>query len=357
MPETRITPLTFVRRERILPARGEVLVRLGDLVGPADVVACCQVPGSVEVVDISRELGLPGDRATRCVRKAVGDVVQPNEVLASHRSLLAPLGPSSTARAGGRIMAVQSGLVLIESAPTTYLLRAHIAGRVASVMPGLGVVIATNAALIQGMWGCGGEAEGVLRVLADEPAKPLRAGSIDLSCRDTIVVGGSGFDEEALYQAVQAGVRGIIAGSLNSDLIPAVIKLPFPVVVTEGFGSCPMSEMAFSLLQANAGREAMLDAGTQPGRGARRPELLIPAQSGDARPAEPLAEPDAMPELRPGMRVRALRAPYLGRIGTVAGLPARALRLESGVRLPVAEVRFDAGQPVLIPLANLELVQ
>jgi hypothetical protein len=59
--ESRITALTTIRRERLLPTPGQVLVEVGEMVGAADVVARCQLPGEVRVIDISRALG-PGSR-------------------------------------------------------------------------------------------------------------------------------------------------------------------------------------------------------------------------------------------------------------------------------------------------------
>jgi hypothetical protein len=60
--------------------------------------------------------------------------------------------------------------------------------------------------------------------------------------------------------------------------------------------------------------------------------------------------------MKAGVQVRALRAPHLGKVGTVVDLPARPQRIESGARLPVAVVDLDDGKQVSIPLANLELI-
>jgi hypothetical protein len=354
LEETRITPLAHLHRERLLPARGEVLVAPGEPVGPADVIARCRLPGGIEVVDVGRALRLPPDRAARCVLKAVGDIVHEKEVLAAHRGVAGRLRPVCRAPVGGRIVAARDGLVLIEAAPTTFELRAHLKGQVARILPGRGAIVDAEGALIQGVWGSGGEAEGLLKLLVDAPDQPLRGQAIDMSCDSAIVVGGSGLDELALDRAVRGRVRAIVVGSLGAHLCPAIGRLPFPVVITEGFGSRPMSGVAFSLLQENAGREAMLDAETRQRWGMRRPEIFISARPGETppeeggRPAEP----------RSGLRVRGMRAPYQGAIGHITGLPRRPLLLESGVRLPVAEVTFaDRAEPVLIPLANLEVIR
>jgi uncharacterized membrane protein YvlD (DUF360 family) len=356
--ETRVTPLTTIRRERLLPARGQVLVQPGELVGPADVVARCQLPGEIRVIDVSRALGVRRELAARYIRKAEGNAVQAGEILAAPGGLLGRLRRACRAPADGQVMTVRSGLVLIEEAATTFELVAHLKGQVANVMPNLGVVISTVGSLIQGVWGSGGEAEGILKVLVDSPQKPLRAHAIDVSCHGTVVVGGRILDEKALEQAVEAKVRGVIAGSVNADLRPLLQSLPFPVMITEGFGSLPISQPIFSLLHSNMGREVMLSADVETRWGARRPELVIPLRAEQTMPKEeagPLA-------LQVGMQVRVLRAPYMGALGTVADLPQLPQTVESGARLRVAEVNLGNGATdtivaVQIPLANLELIR
>jgi hypothetical protein len=349
---SRITALTTVRRERLLPAPGQVLVGPGEKVGPADVVARCQLPGEIRVLDVCRTLGIPRRRAAKYIRKSAGDTVQVDDLLAAPRGLLGRLRRGCRSPVEGQVIEVRDGLILIESAATTLELRAHIRGEVVNVMPNRGVVIAVSGALIQGMWGSGGEAEGVLKTLVDNPEKPLRTRAIDVSCHGTIVVGGRILDEAVLAQAVEARVRGIIVGGMDADLCQNLGSLPFPVLLTEGFGPLPMSQPVFELLKDNAGREALLSADTRTRRDARRPEVLIPLPNGHDGSEE---RPGSLP-LTTGVRVRALRAPHLGRVGTVIDLPVQPRRIESGARVPVAVVDVDNGGQASIPVANLELI-
>jgi len=352
-PESRITPLTVIRRERLLPVQGQVLVHPGETVGPADVVARCQVPGTMRVIDVSRQLRIRRDRVAGAIRKAPGDMVQANEVVAAPGGLFGRLRRACRSPVDGEVIEVRDGLVLIEEAGTPLELRAHLKGQVTNVMPNRGVVISAAGALIQGVWGNGGEAEGVLKLLVDGPQKPLRNRSIDVSCHGTVIVGGRLADEKALEQAAEAQVRGVIVGSVNAELCPLLKSLPFPVLVTEGFGAMPMSDPVFALLHANMGREAMVSADTRTRWGARRPEVLIPLRAEDEKPAE---EPGPR-LLQVGDRVRILRAPYVGSVGTVRDLPALPQALESGARLPVALVDLAQEQAVAIPLVNLELIR
>jgi hypothetical protein len=297
-------------------------------------------------------LGIRRERAAKYVRKEVGDTVQANDVLAAPRGPFSRLRKSCRSPIDGQIGEIRGNLILVESPATTFELRAHIMGRVTHVMPNRGVVISASGTLIQGVWGSGGEAGGVLKMLVDSPQKPLRSRAIDVSCHGTVVVGGWILDQGVVEQAVEAKVRGIIAGGVSSDLCSLLESLPFPVLITEGFGALPMSQQAFSLLNANAGREAMLSTDTQTRLGARRPEVLIPLRAEEEMPRE---ESETRP-LKAGDQVRALRAPHLGIVGAVVDLPALPQIVESGARLPVATVELEDEGQVQIPLANLELI-
>jgi hypothetical protein len=351
--ESLIMPLTTIRRERLLPAPGQVLVQPGEMVGPADVVARCQVPGKVHILDASRALRIRRDRVDRYVRKSPGDAVQAQEVIAAPRGLLSRFRRALRCPVDGEVLEVRDGLILVQATSTTYELTAHLKGQVTNIMPQRGVVISAVGALIQGTWGSGGEAEGVLKVLADDPKSPLRAESIDVSCHGTIIVGGYIPDKLALEQAVAAKVRGIIASSVNADLCSAIELLPFPVVITEGFGPLPMSEPVFALLHANLGQQAMLGAETRTRWGARRPEVLIPLRAEAEKPAE---EGKPRP-LQVGDRVRLLRAPHLGTIGQIDELLEHPQPVESGARMPVARVALGEGESVLVPQVNLEAIR
>ena len=350
--EARITALTAIRRERLLPVPGQVLVGLGEMVGSADVVARCQLPGDVQVIDVSRALGVPRERAARYLRKAVGEAVHANDLLAARRGPFGQLGKSCRSPVDGVITEIHGSLILIEAAATTLELRAHLKGQVTNVMPNRGAVVSAVGAVIQGFWGCGGEAEGVLKMLVDNPQKPVRAHAVDVSCHGTVVVGGCLLEDKVLEQATEARVRGMIVGGINSDLYPLLSSLSFPVLITEGFGAPGLSKHVFSLLQTNAGREAMISTDTETRWGAKRPEVLIPLRADEEIPRD---EPSSQP-LRVGDQVRALRAPYLGTMGTVAALPALPKTVESGVRLAIAVVDLEDAQQVQIPLANLERI-
>ncbi len=350
---SRIAPAATIRRQRLLPIAGDVIVEPGDTVEPTDVVARCLLPGALRVVDVSRALRVPRGEAGRWMRKKMGDLVQTDDLLAVRQGVLGR--PLSQCRApfAGRVLAFHDGLVLLETTPVNFDLHACIRGWVDSITPGRGAVISTVGTVVQAAWGCGGIAKGMLRVLVDDPGTVLRDHHIDAACRGAFVVTGQIVHEDVLNRAAELGIGGLIAGSASADLYPRLQRLPYPVLITEGFGPLPLSRLALSLLQWNDGREAMVSTDSQTVQGETRSEVVIPDDQEDP----PLPDEDDPVALKVGMEVRGLRAPHLGAVGIVTSLPASPGVVESGEWLPIAEIKLTAtGETESIPLANLERI-
>jgi hypothetical protein len=58
-----------------------------------------------------------------------------------------------------------------------------------------------------------------------------------------------------------------------------------------------------------------------------------------------------------GTPVRVIRDPHFGLIGVVSGLPAEPQVLGSGSRARVLEVRSESGRRLVVPRANVELIE
>ena len=347
--ETRATPLTTVRRERVLPVPGEITVQLNDQVGAQQVVAQADLPGEFHIVPVARLLHVPASRASRYMRVKPGERVEKGQVIAARVGIAAP---SVKAPIDGLITASGGGRVLIEAETTLLQLRANLSGEVVSLVEGYGVVIETRAALVQGMWGSGGSDFGVLKCLAKAPDERLRAADVDPSCHGAILIGGAELEPGVLDQADQFHVRGIVTGSLSPDQVPHVRDLSFPVVVTEGIGAIPMAGPLYRILATNDGREAAISGDVRPRWGVIRPEVIVPLPAG----ARPQGEPELGAELAVGAQVRILRAPHLGATGEVVRLLDHAHVIQTGARVRGAEVDIGESAPVFVPVANLEIL-
>jgi hypothetical protein len=349
---TQATPRTVIKRERLLPMRGEVLASMGARVEPSDVVARASVGGDLHVVDVGKTLSVKSEDLDQYLLKAVGDTVEEGEAIAAKGRGLIPLRRVCRSPVAGRIVAIGSERVVLESRAETFELHAHFRGTVISVMPSLGVVIETVGALVQGVWGAGGEAQGVLKMLAEDPKENLVAEAMDVGCHGSVIVGGSLIGEKALEIAEQMQVRGIVVGSIGVDLGERASDFPCPVIATEGMGQVPMASVIFELLRSNAGREASISGVTRLRWGTVRPEIIIPLQGrGAALPPQQLGG-----ALEVGAQVRVIRQPYLGSVGQVVSLPSQPRVVDSGARLRGAEVELEGKGRVFVPYANLELI-
>ncbi len=355
-PTSHITLLATLRRERLLPMRGDVVIRPGQRVDSSDVIAQAEKLEYYRLVDLSRLLGVPGDRLGPYLLKQEGDVVKKGEPVARRKTLLGLVDQPVVSPVDGRLALLSEGKALF-AALSPLELRAGLSGEVVNTVPGRGAVIETTGALLEGIWGNGQESFSVLRLLGTTPGAVLPAAGLDLSLSGAIVAAGW-VDETSLFKSLQEiGVRGLILGSAPAEQLPLLRALPFPVMIAEGFHTQGFSEPAYNLLAGNSGREVWLNAQLTNRFTGARPEALILLPS----PSVPPALPPEGNTLAEGKRVRILRGPDRGRIGNIVSLSERAVTLPNGVRAPVAAVALDDTKTgrttVTVPFANLELLE
>ncbi len=344
-----VTNLTKIRRERVLPRPGEVLVDPGDRVECSQVVARASLSSDFRIVAVARLLGISASEAEDCLRIDLGDTVHRGDTIAKRRGFL---GRSVESPIDGVMTAIGGGRVLLEAQPTPFELHAYISGTVLRVTNDQRVFIETAGALIEAAWGSGGESIGVLKSMTRGPKDPLQVRAVDPSCHGSVLVVGTILDSEALMRAQDVEVRGIVVGSLSPKLIPTVEQLPFPVIVVDGLGDLPMMEDAFALLKEHEGREASISGQTKVRSASKRPEIII-SMPNKKPPEDEIA---SYGELTKGARVRIARAPHLGSVGTITDIPQYARRIATGARAYCAEVDIGQGESIFVPLVNLEIL-
>lgn len=356
LPTTsHVTLLATLRRERLLPLAGTVVVQARQRVEPTDVVAHALLAERHHLVDVARALGLPDDKADSALVKHDGDAVKAGEPIAVRKTGLGLMRRAARSPVEGRLVVAAGGKALLAAISAPFELRAAIPGLVVTILQSQGVVIETTGALLEGIWGNGKEDTALLRVLGDQPRAALTVNLVSMEQRGAILVAGTLADPAALKQLGDVGVRGLLVGSLAAGLLPAAQKAGFPVVVAEGFGARGFSAPAFTLLQSNAGRQAWLNAQPADPFMGRRPELIIPLPG----PSTPPLQPVNGETLAVGRRVRVVRGPEAGQVGIVTDLSARPLVTPSGLRVAVASVALEgAPEPAArIAFPNLEILE
>lgn len=349
---TRVVPNMLIRRERLLPLRGEVLVTTGQRVQPSNIIARTIVPSGIHLLNAAKALAVDSTDFSRHMRVGIGDRVAEGDVLAGGGGVSRFFGRAYRSPIGGVVAGTSNGRVLIQSSSSTLELAAHYRGTVINVMSGLGAIIEIRGALVQGVWGSDKEGFGVLKLVVDDPAKAIDPKAIDVTCRGTVLAGAFSVSEEALYRAQQMEIQGIVVGGLDTRLQDLVHSMPFPVVVTEGMGRFAICRPIFDLLQAYEGQEASIRGTIEARGGAVRPEIIIYVPRTDEG-----AEPEARPKLllERGSQVRIVRGPHMGETGEVVDCPLHARQLPTGASGRGVEVRLESGEEVLVAQSNVEL--
>ncbi len=349
---TRVVPNMVMRRERMLPVRGDVYVEAGARVEPSDIIASASLPSVAHLLNVARALSLNDEELASSLRVSVGDLVAEGDVLAVGGGPSRLFSRSYRSPVKGVLAAISNGRLIVLSSRTTVELEAHYKGTVMNVMSALGAIIEMNGALIQGVWGSGKEGFGVLKVIVSDPAQSIDPEAIDVTCRGTVLVVGASVGEEALYRAQEMDVKAMVVGGLDAGLRELASSMPFPVVVTEGMGKFTISAPIFDVLKLHEGQEVSVRGTVQARGGAVRPEVVIyvPQVTG-----EPVAESRPEFRLQEGSEVRIVRGTRLGKTGRVVGFPSDALEVETGSSLKSVALRIEGGEEVLAVRANVEL--
>jgi hypothetical protein len=367
-PGLRVSERDIVLKDRRLPLEGEVLVEVGARVSATDVVARTDLPGKIYPANVANQLGVDSGRLKQFMLKDIGDSVVEDEIIAKTPGFFGLFISEAKAISSGTIESISTvtGQVIIQAHPIPVEVDAYIAGTVVEVIPGEGCLVQSAAALVQGIFGLGGEVRGPLRMVARARTSILVASDITADMKDHIIVGGAHIGLDALQKAVDVGVAGIVTGGFDYDDIKELLgyevgvaitggeDLGLTLVVTEGFGGIDMAPATFELLRRKEGAQASINGATQIRAGVIRPEVIVTFDEQGSSEKYVPPEPEG---IALGDTVRGIRAPYFGRIGKVSGLPVDLKTMESETRVRVLEVEFDDGSVVQMPRANVESIE
>jgi hypothetical protein len=370
-PGLKVTDLMTVVKKRILPLKGQVVVKKGDIVSSDTVVARTELPGIVEPVNVANILGVPPQDVPESMLKKVGDRVQEGEMIAKSKSFFGLFSASAKAKISGTVENISSitGQVLLRGAPVPIEVKAYLNGIVTNVFESEGVEVTTKGSFVQGIFGIGPETHGPIKMLSKNNKEILTEKEFDSSCKGQVVVGGSMITAAGLRRAIEVGAVGIVVGGFNDkdlrdflgyDLGVAITgneDKGVTLVVTEGFGEIMMAQKTFDLLCRHEGQEACINGATQIRAGVIRPEVVIPKIDTLSQVGKEKVVQEENLGLTIGSPVRVIRQPYFGKLGKVSDLPSKLQMLESESKARVLEVEFEDGKKSIIPRANVEMIE
>jgi hypothetical protein len=365
-----VTDSIILKKERILPLKGKVLVKKGDKVKAEDVVAETLLPGKVVPFNLANKLGVTPAQLVNFIKIEVGQQITKETILAETKGLFGTGLFKNEVRSPveGEVENISSvtGQILLREPRVPVQVKAFIDGIVTDVIEDEGVIIENKSAYIQGIFGIGGETIGEIKVMVKSPADQINPQQIDQSCQGKIIVSGSFITYDAIEAARKNGVKAIITGGIDDQDIKKLLghdigvaitgheNIGLTIVCTEGFGKIDMAKKTFELLKKFDGHKTSIHGKTQIRAGVIRPEIIIPL---DFDEKELVSKEATMPVLEPGTLIRVIRQPNFGKIAKVISLPEELTKVESETLVRVLEAQFEDGTKMIIPRANVEVIE
>jgi len=372
-PGLRVTRQAEIEKERILPLKGNVEVKVGDHVTADTIVAKTELPGSVTIVNVMGLLGSEADEVPELMLKQPGEKIKKDEVIAETKPLL-PFLKFLVSRVKSPIdgsvekVSEVTGQVILREPPQPVIVKAYVDGIVTEVFPDEGVKVKATATFIQGIFGVGGETSGDIVVAVDNPGEELLPEHIKPEHKGKVVVGGSYISIETIRKGIDAGLAGIISAGMGDrdlkellgyDLGVAITgheDIGTTLVITEGFGRIDMAHRTFALLKEREGLRASISGATQIRAGVIRPEIII-ALPENLISTEEEAATKAEDGVKGGDPVRIIREPNFGKLGKVKRLIPELMVMESETKVRVMEVTLADGTDFIVPRANVEIIE
>ena len=367
-PGLKVLNYTKLKKDRRLPIKGEVCKETGESVEANEIVAKTNLPGNVHMVKVANILNISPADIKDVLLVNEGDSVLKGDILAQNSGIFGLFKSEVRSPIAGTVESISdvTGQIVMRDQPLPVEVDAYVAGVVDSIIEDEGVVIESNVALIQGIFGIGGESRGDLKMMVSSRDQEISTQDLDESLKGNILVSGSFLSLETYKKAIELKIAGIIVGGFNYFDLESILgytlgvaitgteDLVTSLIVTEGYGQIKMSERTFNLLNQHDGKFVSINGATQIRAGVIRPEIVIPLTKEEI-PDNNIVEQKLL-GIQKGSLVRVIRAPYFGKIGVVDSLPAELQKMESETLVRVAEVKIN-NKLYIIPRSNLEMLE
>jgi len=234
-------------------------------------------------INIAKRLNVAPKQIKAYMKKSEGDFVYAGDSLASRifdKNTALPSIVSAPSTGTIKKVDLETGEVIIQYDKKPYRVAAGIEGKVENIDPGNAVIISYNGLTLKGIIGFGNESYGKLKVIIDKT-------EIDKCEDDQVLCFTTQIDNSIIKKAVEQNVKGIIAPSIDStELVKFTGKeigvaltgdedIPFPLILTEGFGEFELNSEYKETFEENIGKNVYINGHTQIRAGVTRPKIII----------------------------------------------------------------------------------
>ncbi len=332
-----------VYRTFTLPYSGTVLVRIGQEVAAGDPIAEVRMPARYQVFDVVNNFKINPRHIDRYIERLVGEPVKAGDIIAQKSGII---GRIFRASEDGMVVAIRDGKITLALGEKVVQVLAAFPGTVVEIISERGAVIATQGALLQGIWGNGLNVSAVLTHWGEEADAEKTDG---FAGKILAVDHCASRAQLNRYMAQQPA--GMVFGSILPQVLPELERADIPMMVLVGFGELPLDPISLQMLKQMQGQTVALNATTPDPLEGTHPELILP---GRAQFTEELFPTEEL--LKVGRRVRLLGKPYAGSVGTVIELPEQPEMFASGLVMEAVVVQREDEQVIRVPRANIVVI-
>ena len=172
-PGLRVSELMVIRKERRLPMKGNVLVKVGDKVKANDLVARTYLPGKILPLNLVHKIGCLASEIGEYLQVEEGSPLKKGDVLAETKGFLGIKFFKTVVKSpiDGTIEAISkvTGQMMLRGPDIPVQVDAYFDSTVVDVTAEEGCVVESVGTLIQGIFGIGGERRGEIKIVAKDP--------------------------------------------------------------------------------------------------------------------------------------------------------------------------------------------
>lgn len=369
----RIEKDVVVRIHRNLRGKGQIVVKKDQEVTPSDIIGTSFVSSGFRTFNLADILSVKPQDVAKYLKKSLGQRVYQGELLAIKEGGFLRGKKIVTSPTDGVLdfLNPKTGEIRLTFFPKKWDLPAGVYGVVELVDGEKGlIIIRAQATSVYGVFGSGRIRDGILNVLGRRD-QLLSKAMVSPKLDRQILVGGGLVFKEAISSAISAEVQGIITGGIDARDYKSMAggRLVFPkmlendvglsIVVCEGFGSIPIGEDIYEILQKYNGKYVSVDG--------NKGKIYLPSfesislnkvKSSRLPPLDSQIDQEQtnqLTDLKIGLKVRIIGNSYIGNIGKIVALDASETVLASKLKTFIATVETGR-RKIQVPVANLEVI-
>ena len=369
-----------ITKIRELPLQGELFVKENDFVTSDKLIAKTKLVGDLVLLKVARELGLEPQDIEDNYLINVSDAVKPNQVLVRKKGLFNIFNSEYLCSYDGIVefISKETGTIGIRLSSKNFNLYSYITGKVIKCEDNKEITIKTNASLIQGVFGVGGEKIGKLCKIDDKIYNDIIQyeninSNKDFSFLENCVLFYSIPPSiDFLRKLSNLKISGLIIPSISSKVLSAFLgydigvavtgdeNINFTIIITEGFGDMKFNPRVMEIFEKNINNQVSINGVTQIRAGAIRPEIIIFDSTNNIKKRldENVNSKKDITNggICVGTKIKVLKDPFFGHFGIVTKIINDEVTFESGVICRALQIKLENGEITLVPKANIEVI-